>query len=35
VHRVRVEQIGDLVHTDICGPMNVITPGGTKYFYLI
>ena len=23
-----------MVHTDICGPMNVVTPGGAKYFIL-
>ena len=31
VHRVRAEQIGDLVHTDICGSVNVVTPGGANY----
>lgn len=22
----------DLIHTDICGPMNTVTPGGSRYF---
>ncbi|KXJ73442.1 hypothetical protein RP20_CCG015857 [Aedes albopictus] len=22
----------DLVHSDLCGPMNTVTPGGRRYF---
>ena len=28
----RAQQLLDLIHTDVCGPMNTQTPGGKKYF---
>lgn len=30
--RSRGTKIGDLIHSDICGPMNVTSPGGARYF---
>ncbi len=30
--RTRAEKIGGLIHSDICGPVSVSSPGGAKYF---
>jgi hypothetical protein len=30
--RTRGTAIGELVHTDVCGPMSVASPGGSRYF---
>ncbi len=32
VGRTRGTCVGDLVHTDVCGPMSVASPGGSRYF---
>jgi hypothetical protein len=32
--RTRATQIGQLVHSDVCGPMHMATPRGSKYFVL-
>lgn len=29
------ENILDLIHTDICGPMQTVTPGGNRYFLTV
>lgn len=31
--RTRATDIGVLIHSDVCGPMQEITPGGSCYFY--
>lgn len=31
----RAEKVGELVHTDVCGPMHVKSIGGARYFLLI
>ena len=31
----RAADILDLIHTDVCGPMRTVTPGGTKYYMTI
>jgi hypothetical protein len=33
-HRQRSAQLGDLTHSDVCGPMSVPTVGGALYFVL-
>ena len=30
--RARGKKIGDLIHSDVCGPVSVSSPGGAKYF---
>lgn len=30
--RTRGKKIGDLIHSDVCGPVSVSSPGGAKYF---
>lgn len=32
--RSRANEVGQLIHSDVCGPMHVDTPGGAKYFAL-
>ncbi len=32
--RTRAVQIGQLIHSDVCGPMHVETPGGAKFFVM-
>lgn len=32
--RTRAVQIGQLIHSDVCGPMHVETPGGAKFFVI-
>jgi transposase InsO family protein len=32
--RTRATQIGQLIHSNVCGPMHVATPRGSKYFVL-
>lgn len=32
VGRQRASNVGDLIHTDVCGPFQVTTPGGNRYF---
>lgn len=32
--QMRATQIGQLVHSDVCGPMHVATPKGSKYYIL-
>ena len=32
--RTRATQIGQLIHSDVCGPMHIATPRGSKYFVL-
>lgn len=32
--RVKVNKIGEMIHTDVCGPMNVESPRGSRYFVL-
>jgi transposase InsO family protein len=32
--RTRAIQIGQLIHSDVCGPMPIATPRGSKYFVL-
>jgi hypothetical protein len=34
VGRERANKVGQLIHSDVCGPMHVPTPGGAKYFAL-
>ena len=33
--RTRGTAIGDLVYTDVCGPMSVASPGGSRYFIVL
>ena len=30
--RTRANQVGQLIHSDVCGPMQTSTPGGARYF---
>lgn len=30
--RTRAKQVGQLIHADVCGPMQVTTPGGSRFF---
>jgi transposase InsO family protein len=30
--RVRAKQVGQLIHSDVCGPMQTSTPSGARYF---
>jgi hypothetical protein len=32
IGRTRATETGQLVHTDLCGPMQVPTPSGSRYF---
>lgn len=32
--RSKTNKPGEFIHTDVCGPMNVMTPSGSKYFLL-
>ena len=32
--RTRDQELGQLIHTDVFGPMHVATPGGLRYFIL-
>lgn len=32
VGRTRGKAVGDLIHTDVCGPMSIASPGGARYF---
>lgn len=34
IGRTKASQIGQLIHSDVCGPMHVATPGGARYFVL-
>ena len=34
VGRERANNVGQLIHSDVCGPMHVSTPGGAKFFEL-
>ena len=34
IGRTKASQIGQLIHSDVCGPMHVTTPGGARYFVL-
>ena len=34
IGRTRANQIGQLIHSDVCGPMQVPTPKGSRYFVL-
>ena len=34
IGRTRALHVGQLVHTDLCGPMHVSTPGGARFFIL-
>jgi hypothetical protein len=31
IARTRGKKIGDLIHSDVCGPVSVSSPGGAKY----
>lgn len=33
-HKVKVKEIGEMVHSDVCGPMNIESPRGSRYFVL-
>ena len=35
IGRTRATKIGQLIHSDLCGPMHVATPRGSKYFVLL
>ena len=30
--RTRANQVGQLIHSDVCGPVNIVTPGGARYY---
>jgi hypothetical protein len=30
--RKRAKRTGELIHADLCGPMQIVSPGGMKYF---
>ena len=30
--RTRAKKVGELIHSDVCVPVSVLSPGGTKYF---
>ena len=32
--RNRANDIGQLIHSDVCGPMQVISPGGARYYVI-
>lgn len=32
--RTKADEVGQLIHADVCGPMHVQTPGGAKFFVL-
>ena len=32
IGRTRAKQVGQLIHADVCGPMQVTTPGGSRFF---
>ena len=32
--RIRGTQVGQLIHSDVCGPMQTTTPGGARYYVL-
>ena len=32
--RTRANEVGQLIHSDVCGPMHIQTPGGAKFFVL-
>ena len=32
--RNRADDIGQLIHSDVCGPMQVISPGGARYYVI-
>ena len=32
--RTRATEIGQLIHSDVCGPMQQITPGGSRYYVI-
>ena len=32
--RTRAMEVGELVHSDVCGPMQTVTPGGSRYFVI-
>lgn len=34
IGRTTATKIGQLIHSDLCGPMHVATPRGSKYFVL-
>ena len=34
IGRTRANQVGQLIHADVCGPMHVTTPNGAKFFVL-
>lgn len=34
VGRTRANQVGQLIHADVCGPMHVTTPSGARFFLL-
>jgi hypothetical protein len=34
VHRSRANEVGQLIHSDVCGPMHVATPAGSRFFVL-
>jgi hypothetical protein len=35
VGRTRANQVGQLIHADVCGPMHVTTPSGARFFLLL
>jgi hypothetical protein len=34
VGRSRAKEVGQLIHSDVCGPMHVATPAGSRFFVL-
>lgn len=34
VGRNRATEIGQLIHSDVCGPMQVTSPGGARYYVI-
>jgi transposase InsO family protein len=30
--RTRAKKVGELIHSDVCGPVSILSPGGAKYF---
>lgn len=34
IHREKMYESGEMVHTDVCGPMNFESPRGSRYFVL-
>lgn len=32
--RIRAEKSGEMIHTDVCGPINIPSPSGSRFFVL-